>query len=194
MEAWHFLKEDKCLQFGDKTKVKPGQWLRADGELEMCHNGMHASKRLIDALFYAPGPVVCRVEVRGEIEEADDKLVARERRVLWMFDATEVLRRFARRCALDVVHLWNPPYVVLQYLKTGDESIRAEARAAARGAARAAASAAAWDAARDAAWAAASAAASDASGATAWGVARARQNSRLTAMVVGEARSLGVYK
>lgn len=45
-------------------------------------------------------------------------------RVIWQYDATPVLRQFAREVALDVAHLWNAPPVVLRYLKTGDESIR----------------------------------------------------------------------
>lgn len=49
-------------------------------------------------------------------------------RVLWGYDATPVLRRFACEAALGVAHLWDPPPVVLRYLKTGDESIREAAR------------------------------------------------------------------
>lgn len=46
-------------------------------------------------------------------------------RTLWGFDATPIYRQFALDVALDVVHLWDPPPIVLRYLKTGDESIRA---------------------------------------------------------------------
>ena len=35
-----------------------------------------------------------------------------------------MLRAFARQCALDVIHLWNAPQVVRDYLTTGDESLR----------------------------------------------------------------------
>ena len=49
---------------------------------------------------------------------------------------------FARWNALQVLHLWNAPELVQEYLETGNEAIRAAAWAAAR--------AAAWDAARDA--------------------------------------------
>lgn len=61
----------------------------------------------------------------------------------------------ATRAALDVVHLWDAPDVVVKYLRTGDEQIRD----------------AAWDAARNAAWDAARAAARD------------KQNRRLVAML-----------
>jgi hypothetical protein len=33
----------------------------------MCVTGLHASKRIIDALQYAPGNTICRVECRGKI-------------------------------------------------------------------------------------------------------------------------------
>ena len=52
------------------------------------------------------------------------------------YDATEVLRSFARKCALDVVHLWEAPPVVKRYLRTGDPKLRD----------------AAWVAVEDAAW------------------------------------------
>jgi hypothetical protein len=73
------------------------------------------------------------------------------------------MRLFARRVALDVIHLWDAPPIVKEYLETGDESKRAAAWAAARDAA--------WDAARDAAWAAARDAARAAAWAAAWDTA-----------------------
>ena len=171
MKAWHFTALDKRLGYNDGRLVEPGKTLVHPGELELCKSGLHASARLINALQYAPGPYIWRVEVGGTILRGSDKLVASERTPLWGFDATDILRRFARKCALDVIHLWDAPDVVIRYLKTGDESIRADAYAAARDAARAAAADAAWDAARAAAYAAA------------WVAARDRQNRRLTAMV-----------
>jgi hypothetical protein len=70
-----------------------------------------------------------------------------------------LLREFARWCALQVIHLWNAPDVVREYLETGNEELRAAARAVA--------GAAAWDAARDVA----RAVAGDAAGAAAWDAA-----------------------
>jgi len=183
MKAWHFLPESGRLANGDKRQVRVGRWLVHRGDLSMCERGLHASKRAIDALRHAPGPVVCRVEVGGEIIEGGGKLVCTRRKILWRYDASKVLRKFARLCALDVTHLWDPPDVVLRWLRTGDESIRDAAgdaaRTAARAAARDAAGDAARDAARDAAWATAWAAARDAAWAAAW----ATQNKRLVRML-----------
>ena len=91
---------------------------------------------------------------------------------LWCYDATPVYRAFALEEALRVAHLWDPPPIVLRYLRTGDESIRVAAGDAARDAAWAAAWAATGDAARAAAKAAAGDAAWGAAGDAAWAAAR----------------------
>jgi hypothetical protein len=162
--AWHFC--------GDKLRdgrpiPRNGVWLKHEGECKMCESGLHASRRLIDALHYAPGNTLCRVECADIAVEQDDKLVCHRRRIIARFDATDLLPRAARKFALDVIHLWDAPPVVVKFLKTGDESLRA----------------AAWDAAWDAraAWDAARAvrdAAGDAAGAAwdAWDAARAARD------------------
>jgi len=164
--AWHFVGD--ALRDGRPVPAD-GVTLKHKGKLELCASGLHASERIIDALGFAPGPILCRVQMGGTIKKDSDKLVASQRTILWRIDSTDVLQKFARQCALDVAHLWDMPPVVRQYLETGDESIRAAAWDAAwdaaGAAARAAARAAATDAAWDAAWAAA--------GAAAWDAARA---------------------
>ena len=138
---------------------KIGQWLEQHGEIIPCQNGLHASEHPFDALSFAPGPLLHMVVIGGKIVPHGnpiDKVVASRRKIVRTIDATNVLRAFARRVALDVLPLWpEVPKIVKRYLETGDESIRAAARDAARDAAWAAAWAAAWDAARAAAWAAA---------------------------------------
>ena len=186
--AWHFLPEDGVPRWNYSRKCYTGQTLTAKGPLVLCENGLHASHKAMDALWYAPGAITTRCELWGEVIEGGDKLVARHRKIIALADATDTLHEFACWSALQVIHLWAAPGVVKQYLETRDESLRAAARAAARdatwaaawAAARAAARAAAWaaaraaarDAAGDAAWAAARAAAGDAAGAAAWAAAR----------------------
>ena len=196
--AYHFVGD----RLRDGRPVPPdGEWLVHDGPLVLCQTGLHASRHPFDALTYAPGPILCRVEMAGTIIESDDKLVASRRRIVARVDATVLCRDFARACARDVLHLWDAPDVVRRYLDTGDDTIRdaawaaawaasdaawaaraaraagwaavrAAARDAAWAAARAAASGAASDAARAAAWAAASGAASGAAWAAAWDAKR----------------------
>ena len=159
MKAWYFSSEDRKLGHGDYRPITAGATHTVDCTPILCQSGLHASVRPIDALKYAPGPILWRVELGGKIVKGDDKLCATERTYLWGFDATAMLREFARKCALDVIHLGIAPEVVKTYLNTGDESLWATAWAAA------------WDAARATAWAAARPAACDA------------QNRRLLAMI-----------
>jgi hypothetical protein len=128
MLAWHFLKSDRKLAYPPHTPVLTGQRLTVGpARLDLCAYGLHASERALDALIYAPGPIVCRVRLGGRILTGEDKACASERTVIAMADATETLRAFARSCALDVIDKWNAPAVVREYLETGNEDLRAAA-------------------------------------------------------------------
>ena len=143
IRAYHFV--GSTLRDGRPVPTD-GEWLVHDGPVRMCESGLHASRHPFDALMYAPGPILCLVDC-DEIDAEDvDKLVCRRRRIVARFDATTMLRAFARQCALDVIHLWDAPQVVRDYLTTGDESLRDGTRDAALAAAE------------DAAWAASAAA------------------------------------
>ena len=120
--AWHWVRDNCTLLDGSPLEI--GQRLVHKGNLKMCKSGYHASLKALDTLHYALGQICCRVEVGGEIILDTDKLVASERTALWAIDATEVLRSFARWCALEVVHLWNAPEVVRKYLETGREELQ----------------------------------------------------------------------
>jgi hypothetical protein len=195
MLAWHFLKSDRKLAYPPHTPVFTGQRLTVDPDrLELCDYGLHASERALDALKYAPGPIVCRVRLGGSILTGEDKACASERTVIAMADATETLRVFARACALDVLDKWDAPAVVREYLETGNEDLRVAAEEAARSAAESAADSArsawpaAWSAARSAesaAWSAAwSAELAAWSAESAEAAARSKQNTRLEAMLL----------
>ena len=191
--GWHFCAEDKRLGYGDGRLIIEGETLRVEGDPELCAHGLHSSERLIDALKYAPGPILCRVELSDGIVRGDDKAVARERKTLWMFDATNALRDFAATVAENALLAERAAgrepdprsLAVVQAVrdmlagKIGKEELAAArdaARDAARAAASADASAAAWDAASAAAWADAWAAARAAALADAWDAALDAQN------------------
>ena len=193
--AWHFVGD--TLRYGEPIPAD-GKLLHHTGSVVICRSGLHASKLLIDALTFAPGNIICRDECDEVVDEQHDKLVCRKRTILWRIDGEELLREFARKCALDVIHLWDAPQIVIDFLQTGDPKLQAAARAAAE----AAAWDAAWAAAGDAAWAAAEAAgaaagnawaawaagaaagaAARAAGAASRAASRAAQNQRLESMV-----------
>lgn len=122
----------------DGSPIPPiGKWLVHKGEVVPCACGLHMSEHPFDALRYAPGKYLHKIELRGDLtSHAEggkiDKWVGRERKIMATIDAEKLMRDFARWGALQVVYLWpNAPKVVLDYLKTG-------------------AWAAAWDAASDA--------------------------------------------
>jgi hypothetical protein len=186
--AWHWLADDRKTQYGrPRVLVTPGLKLSLpDGEEpELCQRGFHASVRVLDALRYAQGAVICRVRLSGIIVRGDDKVVASSREVLWMADATETLHLFAcDEAERAMARVENPDQRSVAAIVAKRAWLRGEitdkqlaaARDAAWAAARVAAWAAAWDAARvaarDAAWAAAWAAARDAARAAARVAAR----------------------
>ena len=176
MIAWHWIRDDKKTRY-DERPIRVGRWMKAHGEIEMCQNGMHGSKRILDALHFAPGPIVCRVEIDGEIECGSNKIVGRRRKVIWMLDATNTLHEFACRCAEDALALIkNPDPRTIAAIEAKRKWVRGEITDQDLAAARNAT----WDA--WAAWAAAWDAAWNAAGDAAW----AKMNRRLTAMVVAE--------
>jgi len=197
VKGWWFGATDKKLGYGDGRKIIIGETHKVEGDIIPCERGLHLSKNIIDALQYAPGPVIYCVVGSGTIIPHGtpcDKYACSERTYIsGGIDISNILRKFARMCALDVIHRWDAPDVVIRYLKTGDESIRDAAWAAARAASWTAtrsfsASEVERDAARAAAWAAGIEVARDTARAAKWAFsARAaawdKQNRRLTAMV-----------
>lgn len=167
---WHFLHEDKRLRYGSRELVEVGKTIRVNCHPVLCESGLHASVRAIDALRYAPGPIVCRVTLGGTIVEGDDKVAAQERTAVWMADATHTLHEFACRCAEDALRVaniddrrcWEAIETKRRWLRgeATDEQLAAAARAA-------------WDA-----WDAARASASSAARA-----ARGAQNTLLESML-----------
>ena len=148
--AWHFT--GPTLR--DGSPIPPiGETLKYNGPIVPCESGLHFSLEPFDALQHAPGPYLHLVRIDGEyLTHSNDKGVADNRTIIASLDVGELLGYFARMQALSMVHLWNAPDLVLDFLMTGDSSISTAAIAAARDAAWAAAWDAAWAAARAADW------------------------------------------
>ena len=186
MKCYHFTSNK--LRNGDP--IPPiGEWLEYTGKIVPCESGLHASEHPLDALQYAPGNLLHVVELEGDLVSHGnpiDKWVGRRRKIIATINAESLLREFARWCASQVLHLWDAPQIVKEYLASGDESLRGAAwgaawgaamdaaRGAARDAAMDAAMDAAWGAARDAAWGAARGAARGAAWDAAWGAQRTK--------------------
>ena len=156
-EYWHFAKiKDGKPVMRDGKPIIIGKTYTVEKNV-LCESGYHGSKNILDALYYAPGEWLSVREITGNVIVGDDKVCGKKCRHIKGVDITDILKEFARKCALDVTHLWDAPDVVVKYLKTGKEELREKAWAAA------------WDA----------AAAADAARAA----AREKQNKILTDMV-----------
>ena len=187
----------------DGTPLVVGQTYRHEGRLMLCESGYHASERLIDALKYAPGTTLSRVELSGQRIHNTDKLVAEQRIVLWTLDAHRVIVRWVIWCAYGALladreaghephpDSWHALAVTQRWLD-GDatlDAVRAAGAAASAAAWAARAARAAWAAswaarAAGAAWASAAGAARSA----AHSAVRSAQNRKLTALVMAEHR------
>ena len=155
--AYHFTGDT----LRDGSPIPPiGEWLEHEGDVKLCESGLHFSRHPFDALTYAPGSLLHLVEVDYIEEEDTDKGVCRGRKIVATIDAKKLLRECARKWALDVIDEWPAPDVVVQWLNTGDESLRSRAESAA------------WSAARSSAWSAAGSAAGSAARSAAWSAAR----------------------
>ena len=193
--AWHFLQPDGRIRtYGrmhtKRPKIEVGRTYTVRPPIELCGNGLHASKTVWQALSYAQSSLISRVEMGGEIRMGDDKMCATRRTVLAIGDIEAILHEFSCRVAEDALTVAKVEdkrslaaiETKRRWLKgeATDEELdaaRDAAWAAARAAARDAAWDAAWDAARAAAWDAARAAARDAARdaarAAAWAAASA---------------------
>jgi len=187
---YHFLREDRKLQFEPFTPVVVGETLIYPGKPKLCKAGFHASKRVMDALKYAPGPVLCIVELGGKIIHGDDKAAAQERTVSWMQDISPTLHEFACQVAEEALEKhgvtdersWKAIEVKRLWLKgeASDKEVIAAASAAWYAAAAADAAYTARSASRSAARYAARYAASRSA---AWLAAKDAQNKKLEAMI-----------
>lgn len=101
--GWHFLNSDGKTANGEGIQIVAGQRLAIRGPIQLCERGYHASIRALDALQYAPGPIVCRVKLSGRIIHDTDKAVASVRTCLWIADAERTLHEFAIWCAEQAI-------------------------------------------------------------------------------------------
>lgn len=92
--AWHFICSNRTTEYGN-IQVRVGETITHDGEIQMCKSGLHASVDIMDALDYATDTMLCRVEIWGDVQEHEDKLVARNRKALWMKNIASDLQGLA---------------------------------------------------------------------------------------------------
>jgi hypothetical protein len=123
MKAFYFANTDRRLRFGDNRKIHLGETHTIEGKPIMRERGLHASKKILNVLDYAPGPVIYIVDVSAEIVE--NGIICSKFRTYLKgdIDISHILCKFARMCLLDVIDLQETPNIIIRYLKTGDESL-----------------------------------------------------------------------
>lgn len=124
--GYWFALEDK-LPNSDNRPVIAGKSLSVEGKLMLCRNGLHYSLHPFDALSYAKGFNLWKVKALGEVLQEDDKCCTNKRLHLQKVDAKETVLLFARQQANKVLHLWNAPAVVKEFLETGNVNAAADA-------------------------------------------------------------------
>lgn len=103
-KAWHWVGDT----LRDGSLIPPdGEWLEFPGSPMLCVQGLHASLDVVDAMRYAPGLTLCRVELDGTIVKGSDKLVASRRRIL---DRRTLTSDDVRYLARQVAGLLWPAY------------------------------------------------------------------------------------
>jgi len=160
-----------------KKKWKMGKWYKIKGELEMCSNGFHASKKILDSMSYVSIENLAKVEVRGKNLKQSDKQCWEEMRIIqawkWKKKDSVALAVYVANLVIDIFENKYPEdkrprnaiNAAKAWLKNSTDKNKGAARDAGGAACAAwavwAAGGAPWaaaEAARDAAWAAARAA------------------------------------
>jgi len=70
---FYFSETNKRLRYGDKRQIRTGRTHKVKCDPVLCRSGLHACKRLIDALKYAPGEYLWLVELGGDVKHDNDK-------------------------------------------------------------------------------------------------------------------------
>ena len=96
--------------------------------VKLCAWGYHASMDIVDAVLYAPGERLWRVELDGPMEFGHNKLVAQRRKYVKTIEATPIWREFLRRIARAEIKDKKDaevPYMVRKFVSTGQRPTKA---------------------------------------------------------------------
>ena len=98
--GWHILEPSGRLSYNDGREPLDRRWvtMKQKRKPELCTRGMHACRHVVDTLKYSSGGYLCRVKVRGNIQEGTDKLCGNERPIVKRMsvdDTDKLFREFA---------------------------------------------------------------------------------------------------
>lgn len=112
--AYWFCRENMTSPNAPRTTWREGQTrtLRG-GEIVPCQRGYHGSPTPWDALQYATGPMLCIVELSGDViahGSPVDKYAARTRTLVRAVNIDRLLREFAIECAAGALPIFEATY------------------------------------------------------------------------------------
>ena len=67
MKAWYFSNNNKQLAYGDNRVIRTRLTHKVKCKPILCQQGLHGSKDVLDALNYAPGTYIWRVDLSGDL-------------------------------------------------------------------------------------------------------------------------------
>lgn len=118
IKAWHFITPDMKLR--DGTKVSIGSTTEVEGKPIPERCGLHASTEAMNALFWAKGLVLCRVELSGDIVFGERKIAANTRKILYITSEKETLDiiwKWSSLCAINIINNYHVPVEYITILK-----------------------------------------------------------------------------
>jgi hypothetical protein len=102
MRAYKVLRDGRSeftgWQWPLPSPDQPGKWVRAEGPIALCVNGIHAASP--EQLPHWLGTEIWQIELAGEVLREEPALVASQARLLRKLDAWDepMRRRFAEMC------------------------------------------------------------------------------------------------
>ena len=97
--GWHILPSNKKLNFKDDRLIRDNIWYSVKGNLDLCCCGLHASKKIKDAVgnwnyndvgHGDENGYICRVVVKDNVIYGNEKFCGRSRKVLWKIQIREL--------------------------------------------------------------------------------------------------------
>ena len=87
---------------------KPGKWVKAEGEIILCENGIHYCKDELQLLSWL-NEEIWEIEVKGKKVISDDKCAARQGRLIRKLNTwnERTQRLFACDCTEHVLHIFE---------------------------------------------------------------------------------------
>lgn len=105
--GWCFCRNDYMGGYDDDRKIGAGETLSVKGKIKRYEYGLAAFCEPLEALCYAAGPRLCKVQIWGDLIIDDWQVLGRHRKCLWTIDATDLLHEFIYQIAEEVLNSAN---------------------------------------------------------------------------------------